>query len=174
MARMRKKLGAALVGAAALSLTLTACGGGGGSEEGGGTAEGGAIDTSASLGRRQLLAMGRQPAAGLPGVRRQIPRRRTPISRSRSPSTARTTTGPSSPMASWPATRPTSSPTTCPSTRSSSPRSSWCRWTRRSPRTASTSISTRKAWRICGRARTASATACRRTSTPSRSSTTRS
>ena len=28
MARMRKKLGAALVGLAALSLTLTACGGG--------------------------------------------------------------------------------------------------------------------------------------------------
>ena len=34
--------------------------------------------------------------------------------------------------------------------------------------------STRRVWPICGRARTASATACRRTSTPSRSSTTRS
>ena len=50
MARMRKKLGAVLVGAAALSLTLTACGGGGGSEESGGSAEGGAIDTSQASG----------------------------------------------------------------------------------------------------------------------------
>jgi multiple sugar transport system substrate-binding protein len=51
MARMRKKLGAVLVGVAALSLTLTACGGGGGSEGGGGgDAEGGAIDTSTASG----------------------------------------------------------------------------------------------------------------------------
>ena len=50
MARMRKKLGAVLVAAAALSLTLTACGGGGGSEESGGSAEGGAIDTSQASG----------------------------------------------------------------------------------------------------------------------------
>ena len=85
-----------------------------------------------SLRRRQLLAVGRQPAAGLPGVRRQVPSRRTPISMSRSPSTAGTTTGASSPTASWPATHPTSSPTTCPSTRSSSTRSSWSRWTTRS------------------------------------------
>ena len=51
MARMRKKLGAVLIGAAALSLALTACGGGGGSEGGGGgDAEGGAIDTSTASG----------------------------------------------------------------------------------------------------------------------------
>ena len=51
MARMRKKLGAVLVGAAALSLTLTACGGGGGgAEAGGGGSEGGAIDTSNATG----------------------------------------------------------------------------------------------------------------------------
>jgi multiple sugar transport system substrate-binding protein len=51
MARMRKKLGAVLVGAAALSLTLTACGGGGGGAEGGGAdAGGGAIDTSQAAG----------------------------------------------------------------------------------------------------------------------------
>ena len=50
MARMRKKLGALVIGAAALSLTLTACGGGGGGDEGGGGAEGGAIDTSNASG----------------------------------------------------------------------------------------------------------------------------
>jgi len=49
MAKMRKKLGAALVGMAALSLALTACGGGG---DAGGDAdsEGGAIDTSSASG----------------------------------------------------------------------------------------------------------------------------
>src|SRR4029453_7779621 len=52
MARMRKKLGAVLVGAAALSLTLTACGGGGGggAEGGGADAGGGAIDTTQASG----------------------------------------------------------------------------------------------------------------------------
>ena len=51
MARMRKKLGAVLLSAAALSLTLTACGGGGGgAEAGGGGSEGGAIDTSNATG----------------------------------------------------------------------------------------------------------------------------
>src|SRR5215217_2606889 len=50
MAVMRTRLGAVLVGAAALSLTLTGCGGGGGGSEGGGTAEGGAIDTSNASG----------------------------------------------------------------------------------------------------------------------------
>ena len=49
MAKLRKKWAAALVGAAALSLTLTACGGGGGEDEGG-TSEGGAIDTSTATG----------------------------------------------------------------------------------------------------------------------------
>jgi multiple sugar transport system substrate-binding protein len=49
MARMRKKLGAALVSAAALSLTLTACGGGGGAESGGGGG-GEVIDTSTASG----------------------------------------------------------------------------------------------------------------------------
>jgi multiple sugar transport system substrate-binding protein len=46
---MRKKWAAALVGAAALSLTLTACGGGGSGDEGG-TSEGGAIDTTTASG----------------------------------------------------------------------------------------------------------------------------
>ena len=51
MARMRKKLGAALVGLAALSLTLTACGGGGSdSGGGGGSSVGDAIDTSTATG----------------------------------------------------------------------------------------------------------------------------
>src|SRR3954466_12443846 len=51
MAIKRKKLGALLVGAAALSLTLTACGGGGGSESGGGGgSESGALDTSSASG----------------------------------------------------------------------------------------------------------------------------
>ena len=51
MARMRKKLGAVLLSAAALSLTLTACGGGGGgAEAGGGGSEGGTIDTSNASG----------------------------------------------------------------------------------------------------------------------------
>lgn len=51
MARMRKKLGAALVGLATLSLTLSACGGGG-SDSGGGGGGGGdeAIDTSTATG----------------------------------------------------------------------------------------------------------------------------
>lgn len=49
MALLRNKWLAALVGATALSLTLTACGGGGSSDEGG-TSEGGAIDTSAATG----------------------------------------------------------------------------------------------------------------------------
>src|SRR4051794_40168812 len=49
MARMRKKLGAALVGVAALSLTLTACGGG--NDTGSGSSDsGGAIDTSSASG----------------------------------------------------------------------------------------------------------------------------
>jgi multiple sugar transport system substrate-binding protein len=49
MARLRNKWGALLVGATALSLTLTACGGG--SDSGGeGTSEGGAIDTSQASG----------------------------------------------------------------------------------------------------------------------------
>ncbi len=68
MARMRKKLGAVLVGAAALSLTLTACGGGGGGAEGGGWRFRRRRDRhQPSLRRRQLLAVGCQPAAGLPG-----------------------------------------------------------------------------------------------------------
>jgi multiple sugar transport system substrate-binding protein len=51
MARMRKKLGAALVSAAALSLALTACGGGGAeSGGGGGGGEGEVIDTSTASG----------------------------------------------------------------------------------------------------------------------------
>jgi multiple sugar transport system substrate-binding protein len=50
MARMRKKLGAALVSAAALSLALTACGGGGPESGGGGGGEGEAIDTSTASG----------------------------------------------------------------------------------------------------------------------------
>jgi multiple sugar transport system substrate-binding protein len=50
MARMRKKLGAVLVGAAALSLTLAGCGGGSGGAAGGDGAEGGAIDTSTASG----------------------------------------------------------------------------------------------------------------------------
>ncbi|HEY5821166.1 MAG TPA: sugar ABC transporter substrate-binding protein [Propionibacteriaceae bacterium] len=45
---MRKKIGAALVGLAALSLTLTACGGG--SDDGGSGETGGALDTSAATG----------------------------------------------------------------------------------------------------------------------------
>lgn len=49
MAGTRKKLGAALVGLAALSLTLTACGGGG-SDSGGGGADGDVIDTSTATG----------------------------------------------------------------------------------------------------------------------------
>jgi multiple sugar transport system substrate-binding protein len=49
MARLRNKWGALLVGATALSLTLTACGGGGANESGG-TSEGGAIDTSQASG----------------------------------------------------------------------------------------------------------------------------
>jgi multiple sugar transport system substrate-binding protein len=49
MAQIRKKLGAALVGVAALSLTLTACGGG--SDSGTGSSDsGGAIDTSTATG----------------------------------------------------------------------------------------------------------------------------
>src|SRR5687768_16550948 len=51
MARMRKKLGVALVSAAALSLALTACGGGGAeSGGGGGGGEGEVIDTSTASG----------------------------------------------------------------------------------------------------------------------------
>jgi multiple sugar transport system substrate-binding protein len=51
MAGTRKKLGAALVGLAALSLTLTACGGGGSDSGGGGGADSGdAIDTSTATG----------------------------------------------------------------------------------------------------------------------------
>ena len=49
MAKLRKKLGAALVGVAAFSLTLTACGGGGG-DGGGGSVEGEAIDTANASG----------------------------------------------------------------------------------------------------------------------------
>jgi multiple sugar transport system substrate-binding protein len=49
MARLRNKWGALLVGATALSLTLTACGGGGG-DESGASSEGGAIDTSQASG----------------------------------------------------------------------------------------------------------------------------
>ncbi len=51
MARMRTKFGAALVGLAALSLSLTACGGGGGSDSG--SSDGGgdeAIDTTTATG----------------------------------------------------------------------------------------------------------------------------
>lgn len=50
MAKMRKKLGAAVVGLAALSLTLTACGGG--SDDGGGSggSDGDVIDTSTATG----------------------------------------------------------------------------------------------------------------------------
>ena len=69
MARKRKKLGAVLVARGRPGLALTACGGGGGSDEGGGGGEGGAIDTSQRLRRHQLLAVGRQPAAGVPEVR---------------------------------------------------------------------------------------------------------
>jgi len=51
MATIRTKLGAALVGLAALSLSLSACGGGGGSDDGGGGgADGDAIDTSNASG----------------------------------------------------------------------------------------------------------------------------
>ncbi len=51
MATMRKKLSAALVGLAALSLSLSACGGGGSSDNSGGSGGGdGAIDTSAATG----------------------------------------------------------------------------------------------------------------------------
>jgi multiple sugar transport system substrate-binding protein len=51
MARLRKKLGATLIGVAALSLTLTACGGGSGGGEGSDVgADGGALDTSAAAG----------------------------------------------------------------------------------------------------------------------------
>jgi multiple sugar transport system substrate-binding protein len=50
MAKMRKKLGAALVSAAALSLALTACGGGGAESGGGGGGEGEVIDTSTASG----------------------------------------------------------------------------------------------------------------------------
>jgi multiple sugar transport system substrate-binding protein len=47
---MRKKLGATLVGVAALSLTLAACGGGSGGTAGGGSDSGGALDTSTATG----------------------------------------------------------------------------------------------------------------------------
>lgn len=50
MAGMRKKLGAVVVGLAAMSLTLTACGGGGDDSSGGGGSDGDAIDTSAATG----------------------------------------------------------------------------------------------------------------------------
>lgn len=50
MATIRTKLGAALVGLAALSLSLSACGGGGGSDDGSGGADGEAIDTSNASG----------------------------------------------------------------------------------------------------------------------------
>src|SRR5215210_1450874 len=55
MAKLRKKLGAAVVGLAALSMTLAACGGGGGGGTGGGGGGGGgggdeAIDTSNASG----------------------------------------------------------------------------------------------------------------------------
>jgi len=50
MAGTRKKLGAVLVGLAAMSLTLTACGGGGSDSSGGGGSDGDAIDTSTATG----------------------------------------------------------------------------------------------------------------------------
>ncbi len=50
MAVFRKKLGAALVGVAALSLTFTACSGGSSSSGGDADASGGAIDTSTATG----------------------------------------------------------------------------------------------------------------------------
>jgi multiple sugar transport system substrate-binding protein len=50
MAGMRKKLGAVVVGLAAMSLTLTACGGGGDDSSGGGGSDGDALDTSTATG----------------------------------------------------------------------------------------------------------------------------
>ena len=166
MAKLRKKWAAALVGAAALSLTLTACGGGG--EDEGGTSEGGAIDTSIATGDIDywLWDINQKPAYetcaanfenGNPNVNVKITQ------------FGWTASGASSPTASSLATRPMCSPTTCRSSRSSSPNSSWCPWTTPWPRTASTSTSTNRVWPISGRARAASATACPRTSTPSRS-----
>ena len=51
MARIRKRLGLGIVGAAILSLALTACGGGGGASSGGSAdSQGGTIDTSTATG----------------------------------------------------------------------------------------------------------------------------
>ena len=52
MAKLKKKLGAAVVGLAAFSMTLAACGGGGGAGGGGGGGGGGdeAIDTATASG----------------------------------------------------------------------------------------------------------------------------
>ena len=50
MAGMRKKLGAVVVGLAAMSLSLTACGGGGSDSSGGGGSDGDALDTSTATG----------------------------------------------------------------------------------------------------------------------------
>ena len=61
-----------LVSAAALSLTLTACGGGGGGAEGGGGGRRRGNRHQHRLRRRQLLAVGRQPAARVPSLRRQV------------------------------------------------------------------------------------------------------
>ena len=79
MAKLRKKWAAALVGAAALSLTLTACGGGG-SEDEGGTSEGGAIDTSTATGdiNYWLWDANQLPASPIGG--RAFSRKPTPTS----------------------------------------------------------------------------------------------
>ena len=173
MARMRKKLGAVLVGAAALSLTLTACGGGGGESESGGGGGGEVIDTSTASGdvNYWLWDNAQLPAyqACADAFKTANPNVNVKISQfAWDDYWAKLTNGFIAGDAPDVFTDHLSKYPEFVSQQQLS------RWTRRSPRTASTSTSTSQAWRICGRAKTASATACPRISTPLRSSTTRS
>ncbi len=172
MATLRKKLGAVLVGVAALSLTLTACGGGG---DGGGSSGGEeVIDTTTVSGEinywlwdnNQLPAYQKCADA----FKKANPDATVKISQfGWDDYWAKLTNGfvagdaPdvfTNHLAKYPefVTQKQLVPL----------------WTPRWPRTASTSTSTSRVSLICGRARTASGTDCRRTSTRSRCSTTRS
>ncbi len=173
MARIRKKLGAALVGVAALSLTLTACGGGGVRATAAATSEGGAIDTSTATGEINywLWDANQQPAyqACADAFQTANPNINVKISQyGWDDYWSKLTNGFVAGDA----------PDVFTDHLAKYPEfvsQQQLLAARRHPgQGRSTPTSTSPAWPTCGRARTASATACRRTSTPSRCSTTRS